>query len=413
MLQYANHAMIKLLHFSDLHLGVENYGRLDPATGLSTRLGDFLRSFDSVVDYALGEDVDVVVFCGDAYQTVHPSPTNQREFARRIRRLSEAGIPVFLLVGNHDLPLSTGKATSTEIFGTLEVPNVFVADTVGTHHIDTRSGRLQIVALPWPIRSHFLAKTQLRGLTTDRINDKLAKAVTKLVSKEIENLDPELPAVLAAHVTVFGAETSYGTGTSVFRGQDVIIPQSLLANPAFDYVALGHLHRHQIVRKEHPPAVYSGSIERLDFGEEGEQKGFVLVQLEKGATQFEFLPLQVRDFLTIEVEAKSEDPTAEVLESIAAHDISDKVIRLIVHMTPEQEPLLRDNEVLRTLAGAFHVASVIKDVDRPVRLRIGGRNYEEMTTRQILETYFRAKQVPRERAKVLLRHAELLLEELD
>jgi exonuclease SbcD len=399
--------MITLLHFSDLHLGVENYGRLDPTTGLSTRLGDFLRSLDGVVDYALDEEVDAVVFCGDAYQTVHPSPTNQREFARRIRRLSEAGIPVFLLVGNHDLPLSTGKAASTEIFGTLEVPNVFVADTIGTHQIDTRSGRLQIVALPWPIRSHFLAKTQLRGLTTEQINGELAEAVTKLVNKEIESLDPESPTVLAAHITVFG------TGTSVFRGQDVIIPQSLLASPSFDYVALGHLHRHQIVRKAQPPAVYSGSIERLDFGEEGEEKGFVLVQLDKGATQFEFVPLQVRDFLTIEVKIEGEDPTTEVLESIANHDISDKVVRLVVHMTQEQEPLLRDNEVLRTLAGAFHVASVVKDVERPVRLRIGDRNYEEMTTRQILETYFRAKQVPQERAKVLLRHAESLLEELD
>jgi len=405
--------MIKLLHFSDLHLGVENYGRLDPATGLSTRLGDFLRSLDSVVDCALGEDVDVVVFCGDAYHTVHPSPTNQREFARRIRRLSEAGIQVFLLVGNHDLPLSTGKAASTEIFGTLEVPNVLVADTVGTHHIDTRSGRLQIVALPWPIRSHFLAKTQLRGLTTEQINDELAKAVTELVNKEIETLDPELPAVLAAHITVFGAETSYGARSSVWLGQEVTIPQSLLASSAFDYVALGHLHRHQIVRKAHPPAVYSGSIERLDFGEEGEQKGFVLVQLDKGVTEFEFVPLQVRDFLTIEVKPKGEDPTAEVLESIAAHDISDKVVRLFIHMTPEQEPLLRDNEVLRTLAGAFHVAAMVKDVERPVRLRIGSRNYQEMTTRQILETYFRAQQVPQERAKVLLRHAEELLADLD
>jgi exonuclease SbcD len=405
--------MIKLLHFSDLHLGVENYGRLDPATGLSTRLGDFLRSLDSVVDYALGEEVDVVLFCGDAYQTVHPSPTNQREFARRIRRLSEAGIPVFLLVGNHDLPLSTGKATSTEIFGTLEVPNVFVADTVATHHIDTKSGRLQIVALPWPIRSHFLARTQLKGLSTEQINEELARIVTRLVNKEIESLDPELPTVLAAHVTVFGAETSYGSGASVFRGQDVIIPQSLLGSPAFDYVALGHLHQHQIVRKTHPPAVYSGSIERLDFGEEGEQKGFVLVQLDKGTAQFEFVPLQVRDFLTIDVKAQGQDPTAEVLDSILAHDISDKVVRLLVHMTPEQEPLLRGNEVLRTLAGAFHVASVIKDVDRPVRLRIGGRNYEEMTTRQILETYLKAQQVPRKRASLLLRHAEELLADLD
>ena len=80
--------MIRILHFSDLHLGVENYGHLDPRTGLSTRLGDFLRSFDSVVEFALDEDIHLVVFCGDAYKTRDPNPTFQREFAKRIRRLS-------------------------------------------------------------------------------------------------------------------------------------------------------------------------------------------------------------------------------------------------------------------------------------------------------------------------------------
>jgi exonuclease SbcD len=413
MLQYVNDNMIRLLHFSDLHLGVENYGRLDPSTGLGTRLGDFLRSFDSVVDYALAEQIDLVLFCGDAYQTVRPSPTNQREFARRIRRLTEGGVAVFLLIGNHDLPLAAGKAASIDIFGTLEVPNVVVADTVGTHLIETRSAKVQIVALPWPIRSHYLAKTQLKGKTTEQINDELAKAVTKLVDEEIENLDPQLPTVLAAHITVFGAETSYGTGTSVFRGQEVILPQSLLANSAFDYVALGHLHKHQVVREAHPPVVYSGSVERLDFGEESEDKGFVVVGLEKGSAEFEFVPLAGREFLTIEVKPKGDDPTTEVLESISGHDISDKVVRLIVRITADQEPLLKDSEVFRAVSDAFHVAAVIKDVERPVRLRIGGRNYEEMTTRQILETYFRASEVPQDRAEVLLQHAERLISDLE
>ena len=80
--------MIKLLHFADLHLGVENYGRIDPATGLSTRLVDFLRAYDQVVDYALENDISLVIFAGDAYKTRDPNPTYQREFARRIRRIS-------------------------------------------------------------------------------------------------------------------------------------------------------------------------------------------------------------------------------------------------------------------------------------------------------------------------------------
>ena len=83
---------MKILHLADLHLGVESYGRIDPATGLSTRLLDFLSALDQVVDYALKNKVDLVLFCGDAYKSRDPSQTQQREFAKRIKRLSESGM---------------------------------------------------------------------------------------------------------------------------------------------------------------------------------------------------------------------------------------------------------------------------------------------------------------------------------
>ena len=140
---------MKIIHFADLHLGVENYGRINPQTGLSTRLEDFLRSFDELADYAIGQQVDLVLFCGDAYKTREPTQTQQREFARRINRIALAGIPVFLLTGNHDMPNAAGRATATEIFDTLAVHNVTVAGKPGVSRITTPSGDIQIAALPW------------------------------------------------------------------------------------------------------------------------------------------------------------------------------------------------------------------------------------------------------------------------
>ena len=115
---------MRILHFSDLHIGVENYGRIDLETGLSTRLGDFLDSLDQVVEFALNEGVDLVLLAGDAYKGRDPTQTHQREFAKRLNRLSQAGIPTFLLVGNHDLPAASSRATAVDIFPTLEVANV-------------------------------------------------------------------------------------------------------------------------------------------------------------------------------------------------------------------------------------------------------------------------------------------------
>jgi len=158
------YTMIRILHFADLHLGVENYSRIDPATGLSTCFGDFQASLDEVVEFALENEVDLVLFCGDAYKSRDPSQTQQREFAKRIRRLATKGIPVFLLIGNHDLPNAIGRATAVEIFDTLAIENVIVANQPDVYPIKTKDGLIQIAALPWLRRSTLLSREETRRL---------------------------------------------------------------------------------------------------------------------------------------------------------------------------------------------------------------------------------------------------------
>ena len=155
---------MKILHFADLHLGVESYGRIDPATGVSSRLTDFLSALDQVVDYALQNNIDLVLFCGDAYKSREPNQTQQREFARRINRLSTSGVPLFLLVGNHDMPNAVGKATTTEIFNALAVENVYVSDHPEVYRISTPGGAIQIASLPWLRRSVLLSKEDAKNL---------------------------------------------------------------------------------------------------------------------------------------------------------------------------------------------------------------------------------------------------------
>ena len=57
---------MRILHFADIHIGVENYGKIDTKSGLSTRLIDFLETYDELVSYAIDNQVDLVLFCGDA-----------------------------------------------------------------------------------------------------------------------------------------------------------------------------------------------------------------------------------------------------------------------------------------------------------------------------------------------------------
>lgn len=408
--------MIKLVHFADLHLGVENYGRTDPTTGLSTRLTDFLRAFDQVVDFALDEanGVDLIVFAGDAFKTRDPTPTYQRAFARRVRRLSEGGRPVVLIAGNHDLPSAANRAHAVEVFDTLGVPNVYVSGKPEALRLETQSGPVQVVTLPWVTRSALLAREEYKNRSLAEINDLILERLTQIVEGEnglVSQLDQAVPTVLVAHGTVQGAV--YGSERSVMLGNDVLLPPSLVRHPAWDYVALGHIHKHQVLH-ESPPVVYAGSLERIDFGEEKEAKGFVVAEVERGKARYEFVPVDARPFLTLRVQADGDDPTAQVLTAIATHDVTDAVVRVMVETTADKEPLLRDNEIRRALAPAFHLAAIVKEVERPTRLRLGQEALvAELTPLEILERYFEVKQIPPERVPRLLDRAKELLAKIE
>lgn len=397
--------MVKVLHFADLHLGVENYGRPDPATGLNTRLADFLRSFDELVEYALQEPVDLVLFAGDAYKSREPNPTHQREFAKRIHRLASANIPVFLLAGNHDLPSTFGRANTMDIFATLHVPNVYVSRNPGACTILTRSGPVQIVALPWIVRSHLFTREELKNHSLAELEEVTASKLEQRLGEEISKLDPDIPTILAAHQTVHGAK--YGSERSVMLGQEMVLPLSLMRNRAFDYVALGHIHCHQELG-QNPPIVYSGSLDRIDFGEEKEAKGFVVAEVTKGKAQYRFKPLSTtRRFVTIEAQANGEDPMAQVREAIAACEIQDAIVRLIIHTTADKNHLLRDQETYHLLSPAFKVAAIVRDVERTSRLRLGrNQGVEQMTPLEALEKYLQLRQLPKERIAELLEYAQ-------
>jgi exonuclease SbcD len=408
---------LKIIHFADLHLGVETYGRLDPATGLSSRLLDFLAAFDRLVDYAIENQVDLVLFCGDAYKNREPTPTQQREFARRINRLAQKGIPVFLLTGNHDLPNAFGRATATEIFDTLAIQKVYVSSRPDIYRIPTRSGILQIVSLPWLRRSALLSREETKNLKLKQINERLEQILTDIITANAQKLDPKLPAILAAHVWVVGAKV--GSESSMTIGQEHTLLPGSIAQPAFDYIALGHIHRHQVVH-ENPPVVYAGSLERLNFSEEADEKGFYVVDIEPdGETEerrvsFKFHRLSGRRFLTIDANIKpgEVDPTPVVIKAITeqAGNIRDSIVRLNISLPVELESELRDSDIRSALKEA-HYFSIARDIKRETRLRLGQLAAEEITPLEALKAYLNSKKVSPERAKTLLEYGARLIQE--
>lgn len=407
---------MKILHYADVHIGVENYSRTDPDTGLSTRLQDFLETFDELVDYAIGSDMHLALFCGDAYKSRDPSQTQQREFAKRIVRLSDAGIPSFLLIGNHDTPHVQGRATSLDIYRTLPTPRVTIGDNAATYIIETAVGPVQIVAAPWIRRSQFLAREEMRGLSTFEINEKISDTLTNIIQVQAEKLDPDVPAILSGHVTVNDARTS--SEQSMMLGSDHVLLRSSVALPQFDYVALGHIHKHQVIG-QNPHVVYSGSLQRIDFGEENDDKGFCVIELDPGRPQgsrmsdFHFQTVNARRFLTIDVKLGADDPSPNqtVADRVGRHATRDAIVKLNIEMPANIEPLLSDSEIRASLSDAHYVASISRQITERPRTRLDGTYSEGLTPSQLLERYLDSRDTPPDRSKELMeRGAQLIAE---
>jgi DNA repair protein SbcD/Mre11 len=404
---------IRLLHFADIHVGMENYGKFDPDTGFSSRVRDFLHRMDEMIDYARQHEVDLTIFAGDAFKTRQPNPTYQREFAHRVRELSQLA-PLVMLVGNHDMPPTQLKASSIEIYDTLAVPNVLVADEYKLHVVETRRGPVAVGAAPYPIRSRILTDERTSGMTIADIDLLLQKELSRILDALAEEAgEQDMPRVLTGHFSVSGAVL--GSERGIMLGRDVQVLPSSVADPRWDYVALGHIHKHQNLTGKRsaglPPVVYSGSMERIDFGEENDAKGFCWVELTRGAAHYEFVTLPARPFITLEMDLRESDaPTAEVVDYIAAHNLAEAVVRLFLRLTPSVEANLNEGIVRDALrrAGVSFVAAIRKEVDEPTRARLG-ENPEGMSDLELLNRYFANRGADEARRALLLEHAERVM----
>ncbi len=405
---------LRIAHLADTHIGMENYGRVNSATGLNSRLDDFLRSLDQALDAALAEKVDLVVLAGDVYKTRDPTPTHQREFAKRVHRVVGAGVPVFIAAGNHDVPLSVGRATSVDIFRALDVRDVTVARSLGAHCVETRSGPVQILAFPWTLRSVLAALPEYKNRTIAEMNQAMIDLNRERLRELAGELDPRLPTLVVGHAHLFGARV--GAERLLTMGSDPMYDLTTFDVPGVDYVAMGHIHKHQAMGWGDPPIVYAGSIDRVDFGEEHEDKGWVRVEIpEKGRAEWAFQKVDARRFLTIEAKVQGENATEDVVKAIArqADKLADAVVKLRIELPAERLGELRDGDIRAQLKDAFSIAPIERVVQQRSRDRWGtvSTSIQHAPPLEALTFYLESQKVDPDRRELLLRYARGLMDE--
>lgn len=404
--------MIRFVHTADIHFGMENYGRPDPKTGVHSRLLDFEKALDFCVDAAIEQQVDLFLFAGDAYKTATPSPTHQRMLMKCFLRLYKAKIPIVMVVGNHDNPLSFGKTHALEIFGQMPVDGFYVMNKPEILNLQTKSGLVQIVGIPWPTRNS-IALNNAAALTATELTQYISTGVSKIIKTLAEQLNPEIPAVLCGHLTVSSGIFSGSEKRAIYGTDPIFLPSQLAIHP-FDYVALGHLHRYQNLNSNgYPAVVYSGSVERVDFGERKEDKGFCLVTIEsKGMTHHEFIKTPTRPFIQIEVHLDdSLSQTDQVLQAVAQYDIKGAVIKIVYHVPVGRKDRVDLPVIQQACIEAWYVVGIIpirivESRERRATLKV------DMDMQSLLSHYFETKAEYKDKKQKLVDKALQLQSEM-
>lgn len=387
---------MKLLHFADAHIDMANYGRHDPKTGLPLRVLDFLKSLDTIVEAAISEQVDMVIFAGDAYKDRSPAPTFQREWGKRIIRLSQAKIPTLLLVGNHDLSPAMGRAHAIQEFDTLQVPYVRVLQKPEFLTPDDLWGLpVQVIAMPWVSRSGLMASIETSAVDVKELFTSIEERISSLVEEWMGEADSSLPLILTAHASVEGAV--FGAERMVMLGSDLVLPTSLVKDRRLDYVAMGHIHKPQDLNQgHHPPVIYPGSIERVDFGEAKDDKFYIIADVTRGATQVQWRQIDgTRLFIERRtVILSTENVTRDLIATLPRPDqMTEAIVKLTVEY-PRELDVLIDEAALRKHTECCFEFHLVKRPKSEARVRIPeGQTVSSLSPLELLSQYFEATKI--------------------
>lgn len=321
---------MRLVHISDTHLGFGAYTKLDPVEGINQREADVYRAFEQAIDKTIELRPDIVVHAGDLFDTVRPQ-NRAIDFAlRQLIRLSEAGIETVLISGNHSTPKLRETGNIFSIFEHLE----------HIHSVHEAGGK----KLVFGDTTVFAAPH-----STDPSLPELAASMRP--SKDSGR------NVMVLHAGVVGSDTYK---MDEFNEQTIPI-ESLTED--WDYIALGHYHQFKKVRER---AYYSGSTERLGFGEIGQLKGIVEVDLDSHKVTFH--ELKLREMMDLEPLDASGLASSEILrearDRISTASIDGKIVRLeISNVAPDAHRSLDAPAIRRLGSSALHFELKIGKLD--------------------------------------------------
>ena len=350
---------MRIIHTSDWHLGQYFFTKSRAAEHQA-----FLSWLTGQVEQY---QVDAIIVAGDIFDTTSPPSYARELYNQFIVRLQKTGCQLVILGGNHDSVATLNESRELlSYLNTQVIASVLEQPQQQVIVLNNRQGDAAAIlcAIPF-IRTRDVVTSQAGQSSSEKhlalqqaIADHYQQIYQLALNKRQEYAQP-IPIIATGHLTTVGASTTDSVRDIYIGTLDAFPAQAF---PPADYIALGHIHRPQIVAKsEH--IRYSGSTIALSFDEAGQQKSVVLVEFQQANLQSitlltvpEFQPMRLikGDIAQIEAElAAFSDYSAERpiwldIEVISQHYLNDvqRHIQQLVEPLPVEVVLLRRSKDL-------------------------------------------------------------------
>jgi exonuclease SbcD len=342
---------MKTIICGDTHIGaVFGLGRANGSGG-NTRVDDYERSLNFIIDYAIQNEVDVFIQTGDLFEVRNPTTEHIQIADRAIKRLSDANIFTAIIMGNHDYRKTGDSYTSA--LATMQAnsyKNVRILLKPESIIYSNKSGDSQAMLLI-PYRDKRMYPGSGAKESTDLFNEHIKELSSRIPS--------QIPSIAVGHNFFF--EGNYFD----FGGHEVLAFPDSFSN--LDAVVMGHYHEFKRIRASNPAAYYVGSLEKTNFGDSDIDKFFLVFDSEK--KEFEKIKTPTRELIDLSLDLSSSTAfnyLQDYSEQLKKYTLSDKICRAKIKIKDGTQALFSRSEIEKTLysVGAFHVSKIIWDVEQ-------------------------------------------------
>jgi exonuclease SbcD len=387
---------MKAVICGDVHFGVVHGLGKQKATGGNTRYDDYANTMDYIVNYCIDNNVDVFIQTGDLFEERDPPPEVLALADNFLKKLSNSGISSFVIMGNHDYKRRGDTFTSSiSSLPARNYPNVnFILDPC-VSSVETSTENLDLVLLP------YRDKRMFEG---DTLPEK-CKSYEKLINEITESrTNKDCPAIAIGHNFFFeGSFNDYG-------GRELLVnPNSL---KGLSSIFMGHLHSFRVLKNTSTTAIYTGSMERNNFGEARELKNFIIYDSKYDEITFHKPPM--RNLIEIKKDLSDLDVTNVydgIISSIDSYDLEESICRLSVDVKEELIPTLSKSKLKKYLydKGAFYVSKINL---LPVRKRVVRdtsilENEDDFT---MFESFLQQQSIQKKELDLILKDVKFIME---